>query len=63
MAIFPPYLIPFPARLAAFPIGTKFSSVQPAAMSLSFVDSSLPVHGYVPVTALISSFTLINPAA
>ncbi|WP_244525359.1 MULTISPECIES: hypothetical protein [unclassified Bacillus (in: firmicutes)] len=45
MTIFPPYLIAFPARLAAFPIGTKFSSVHPAAMSLSFVDRSFPVTG------------------
>ncbi|WP_211482111.1 hypothetical protein [Bacillus sp. 166amftsu] len=43
MTIFPPYLIAFPARFAAFPIGTKFKSVQPAAMSLSFLDNSFSV--------------------
>ena len=51
------YFIPFPARLATFPTGTKFRSVQPAAMSLSFVDNSFPVIGSLPVTARIASFT------
>ncbi|OKA31346.1 hypothetical protein BJR05_06465 [Bacillus cereus] len=57
------YFIPFPARLATFPTGTKFRSVQPAAMSLSFVDNSFPVIGSLPVTARIASFTPMNSAA
>jgi len=39
-----------------------FKSVQPAAMSLSFADSSFSVRGSVPVIALIASFTPINSA-
>ena len=57
------YFIPFPARLATFPTGTKFRSVHPAAMSLSFDDNSFPVIGSLPVTARIASFTPMNSAA
>ena len=56
-------LYSFSARLATFPTGTKFRSVHPAAMSLSFDDNSFPVIGSLPVTARIASFTPMNSAA
>ena len=56
-------LYSFPARLATFPTGTKFRSVHPAAMSLSFDDNSFPVIGSLPVTARIASFIPMNSAA
>lgn len=55
LAVFMPSTAAFPARLATFPIGTKFRSVHPAAMSLSFDDNSFPVIGSLPVTARIAT--------